>query len=110
MAATGPKVAKTIQEAFNESFRLPKAFEIIQAPNSAKLPNNRASTITVLQECSEFWFRCDQQSRENLIKYVNRMDQESREYFYNAVEKDSGQSKSDILNLEFLHERLGLAL
>lgn len=107
-AAVGPLAAQAFREEYNEAIQLPYPWEVAQSPNSCRIPSSGVGKAKLTTELSKYFVESDNQSRDSVLSYINRMGGEYTELFYNDLKGKFGQTPSDQKLLASIQKRLNI--
>ena len=107
-ACIGKLAAKAFTDYYNESIRLPNAWDIAQSPNSTRIPNNNSSIATLVNNISDYFVTSEDSVRDNLIAYTNRLPKEYRGLFVDVISSKLGKTPSDNKLVNDIKERLDI--
>lgn len=107
-AAVGPLAAQAFREEYDKAIQLPYPWEVAQSPNSCRIPNSGVGKAKLTTELSKYFVESDNQSRDSVLSYINRMGGEYTELFYNDLKGKFGQTPSDQKLLASIQKRLNI--
>ena len=107
-SAVGPMAAQEFREEYDEAIQLPYPWEIAQSPNSTRIPSSGVGKAKITTDLSKYFMESDQQSRDAVLSYVNRMGGEYAELFVNQMSKTLGDTPSEKKLLELVSKRLSI--
>lgn len=107
-SAVGDIQAKAFSEFYNESVTLPNPWEIAQSPGSARIPASQVSRVQIINICADYFLKTQEQSREGILQYMNRMEGEERELFADTVAQSLGRTPSDLRLIQTMKKRLAV--
>lgn len=109
-AAVGVIEAKAFSDFYNETMKLPYPHEIVQAPASQPIPPTSAGKASITAQLAEHFADSKDQSRDNILQYINRMDAEYGELFHQMIKEKLGQGATAKRMVEKVGEVLGVTL
>jgi hypothetical protein len=107
-AAVGMAAAKSFQEHYDESISLPYPWEIAQSPASARVPNNTIGKAKLTADLAEFFIGTQEQSRDALLIYMNRLEPEQAALFVQTLVEKLGDTPSDRKMIQNVKKRLNV--
>lgn len=107
-AAVGPMAAQSFREDYDEAIQLPYAWEIAQSPNSTRIPTTGVGKVKITTELGKYFLEAQEQSREAVLRYINRMGGEYAELFMTEIKNKLGTTSSDKKLIELTSKRLGI--
>lgn len=107
-SAVGMAAAKSLQEDYDEAISLPYPWEIAQSPSSARIPNNMIGKAKLTADLAEFWIGTQEQSRDAILIYMNRMDPEQASLFVQTISDRLGDTPTDRRMIKTIKDRLGV--
>lgn len=107
-AAVGSMAARSFKEEYDENIQLPYPWEIAQQPASARVPSNGVAKAALMTNCAEHFLKSEEQTRDNLLIYINRVGGEYSELFLSEIKGKLGDTPSDKRLLEQTSERLNI--
>ncbi len=107
-AAVGMAAAKSFQEHYDEAISLPYPWEIAQSPNSARIPNNTIGKAKLVSDLTDFFIGTQDQSRDAILQYMNRMEPEQCALFAQMMVEELGDTPSDRRMIDNIKERIGV--
>jgi len=105
-AAVGFMEGKAYIEFFNEHMTVPYPWEVAQSASSIRIPTSAIARAELTEDLAKHFMESGAQSREALLLYINRNDDETRALFASLVEQKLGQTASDIALMEDINKRL----
>lgn len=108
-AAVGSAAAKAFQEHYDESISLPYPWEIAQSPSSARIPVNTIGKAKLTNDLAEFFIDTQEQSRDAILVYMNRMEAEQAALFVQTVIEKIGDTSSDRRMIDNIKKRLNVS-
>lgn len=109
-AAVGVIEARAFVDFYNGTMILPYPHEIVQAPASQPIPPTGAGKASITAQLAEHFVDSKDQSRENILQYINRMDAEYAELFHQMIKEKLGQGASAKRVAEKAGQVLGVTL
>lgn len=107
-SAVGMAAAKSFQEDYDEAISLPYPWEIAQSPSSARIPNNMIGKAKLTSDLADFWIGTQDQSRDAILTYMNRMDPEQSTLFVQILSEKLGDTSTDRRMIQNIKQRLGV--
>lgn len=108
LGAVGPLAAKAFKDYYDESMSMPPVWEIAQSPHSVRIPSSIAAKTKLIEELIGYWMASNEQTRDNVLAYVNRIGGDPSSMFHRGLTKQLGTSPSDIALGEEIAKRLGI--
>lgn len=109
-AAVGVAAAKSFQEHYDESIKLPYPWEIAQSPGSSRIPDSTIGKAKLTADLAEHFLETQEQSRDAILQYMNRMDKEHASLFAQIIAEKLGDTHSDRALVESIKKRLKVQL
>ena len=107
-AAVGSMAARSFKEEYDENIQLPYPWEIAQQPASSRIPSNGVAKAALMTNCAEHFLKSEDQTRDNLLIYINRVGGEYSELFLSEIKGKLGETPSDKRLLQETSERLNI--
>lgn len=107
-AAVGPMAARSFKEEYDENIQLPFPWEIAQSPASSRVPSAGVAKARLMSDLSKFFMESDNQTRNNVMIYVNRVGGEYSELFLNEIKNKLKDTPSDKQLLNDTAQRLNI--
>ena len=107
-SCVGDIAAHAFVEHYNESVSLPYPWEVAQSPASARIPGSSIGQVQMVNNLVEYFFEAEENSRNGVLQYLNRMDGEMRELFAETLESKMGSTASDMALLKKVKQRLNI--
>jgi hypothetical protein len=107
-ACVGTAAARTFREDYDEQVSLPYPWEIAQSPSSTRIPSTTVGKVKVIGQLADYFVKSDNQARDSVLTYVNRIGGEHSELFAKEVKDKLGTTSSDLDLIQDIEERLGL--
>lgn len=107
-AAVGSMAARSFREDYDEAIQLPYTWEIAQSPASSRVPNTHVGKVQITQQLADYFLQVDNQSREGVMQYMNRLGGEYAAFFYKHIEDKLGSTASDKRLVEQVASRLNI--
>lgn len=107
-AAVGMAAAKSFQEHYDEAISLPYPWEIAQSPSSARIPNNMIGKSKLTADLAEFFIGTQDQSRDAILVYMNRMEPEQAALFVQTIVEKIGDTPTDRRMIQNIKKRLNV--
>jgi len=109
-AAVGTTAAKSFQEHYDESISLPYPWEVAQSPGSARIPGSTIGKAKLTADLAEHFIDTQEQSRDAILQYMNRMDREHAGLFAQIIAEKIGDTASDRRLIDDIKKRLKVQL
>lgn len=107
-AAVGSMAARSFREEYDENIQLPYPWEIAQQPASSRIPSNGVAKAALMTNCAEHFLKSEDQTRDNLLIYINRVGGEYSELFLSEIKGKLNDTPSDKRLLTETSERLNI--
>ena len=107
-AAVGMAAAKSFQEHYDEAISLPYPWEIAQSPSSARIPNNTIGKAKLVADLADFFIGTQDQSRDAILQYMNRMEPEQSALFTQIMVEKLGDTPTDRRMIQTIKKRLNV--
>lgn len=107
-ASVGTMCAKSFQEHYDASMQLPYPWEVAQSPASTKIPSTTMGRAKLTSDLAEHFVDTQEQSRESILQFMNRMDGECTALFAEIIKEKLGTTQSDQRLLEEVKKRLNV--
>lgn len=107
-AAVGPMAAQAFREEYDEAIQLPYPWEIAQSPNSVRIPNSGMQKAKLTEDLVKYFIDSDDQTRDKVMCYINRIGGEYNELFYTRIKQNLGETPSDKKMLDAIGKRLNI--
>jgi len=107
-ACVGPLVAQQFREEYDEAIQLPYPWEVAQSPNSCRIPITGVGKAKMMTDLAKYFNESDDQSRDQVMCYVNRVGGEYTALFYNEIKGYFGNTPSDKKLLDSIGKRLNI--
>ena len=109
VGAVGPICARSFRDEYNDAIALPTAWEVAQSPASARIPTNQVGKAKLTDELGEYFLQSDQQTRNAILRYMNRIGGEFAVLFVNKIKDGLPMtSQSDHKLVEEVTNRLSV--
>lgn len=108
-SAVGYMEAKAFIEDFNEQMVIPYPWEVAQSASSVNVPTSAIARAELTQELAKHFIDSGAQTREALLVYMNRNNDEDRSLFCTLIKETLGETISDLALLEDINKRLTVA-
>jgi hypothetical protein len=105
-AAVGFMEGKAFIEFYNERMTIPYPWEVAQSASSIRIPTSAIARAELTEELAKHFMESGAQSREALLVYMNRNDNEARALFCSLIEQALGQTISDVSLMDDINKRL----
>lgn len=106
--AVGFMAARAFRDEYDESIQLPYPWEVAQSPSSTRIPPTNVGKAKMITELSKFFIEADEQSRDSVLSYVNRIGGEYSELFLKQIKDKLGSIFSDQKIIEKTRKRLSI--
>ena len=107
-SAVGVMAARSLREDYDEAISLPYAWEVAQSPSSTRIPATNIGKAKLITQLSDFFITSNQDARNNLLTYVNRVGGEYSELFVKQIKDRLGQTQSDMRLISEIERRLSI--
>lgn len=107
-SSVGTFAAHAFAEHYNEAVTLPYPWEIAQSPGSARVPSSQIGRVQVINSLVEYYLKSQEQTRDGIIQYMNRMEGEDRELFSDSLAETLGNTQSDQRLIATVKKRLNV--
>lgn len=107
-ACVGPMAAQQFREEYDEAIQLPYPWEVAQSPNSCRIPTTGVGKAKMMSDLAKYFNESDDQSRDQVMCYVNRVGGEYTALFYNELKGYFGNTPSDMKLMEAIGKRLNI--
>ena len=107
-AAVGSHAARSFREEYDESIQLPYPWEVAQSANSIRIPPTNVGKAKMTSQLSEFFIKADEQSRDAVLCYMNRISGEYAELFLQQIKNSLGTTSSDRAMIDKVGKRLSI--
>ncbi|ANJ20826.1 ATPase [Roseobacter phage RD-1410Ws-07] len=107
-ACVGPMAAQQFREEYDEAIQLPYPWEVAQSPNSTRIPTTGVGKAKMMNELAKYFNESDDQSRDQVMCYVNRVGGEYTAMFYNELKQYFGDTPSDKKLMDAIAKRLSI--
>ena len=107
-ASVGTMAAKSFQEHYDEAMSLPFPWEVAQSPGSCRIPGTTIGKAKMTSNLADHFFEAQEQSRDAILQYMNRMDAEHSSLFAQMIKEKLGTTQSDQRLLEDIKKRLNV--
>ena len=108
-ACIGDITATSFKEHYNDAMTLPFDWDIAQSPSSTPVPTSEVGKAKVATSLAKYYIENDDDIRENISIYINRMYSESRTLFLKNIEDKLGKTLSDEKLLKSIKERIHIS-
>lgn len=105
-SSVGEIQAKAFTEHFNEAVTLPYPWDIAQSPGSSRIPGSQIGRVQVINSLTDYFLKSQEQTREGVLQYINRMDGEDRELFADSLAELLGSTPTDKALISKIKKRL----
>lgn len=107
-AAVGSMAARTFREEYDEAIQLPYPWEVAQSPSSTRVPPTNVGKAKLTTELCKYFHEADEQSRDAVLTYMNRIGGEYAELFIKQLKDLIGSTASDVKLLDKTSKRLSI--
>jgi hypothetical protein len=94
-SAVGVIAGQAFKEHYDESMQLPFPWDVAQSPSSVPIPSTNAAKAELTASLAEFFIETSEQSRDNLLQFMNRMGGEHSALFAQILVERLGNTVSD---------------
>lgn len=110
-SAVGKAASTAIREYYKETTTLPTPWDIAQAPQAVTVPLTTSGKATVIEDLVGYFLTQPDAIRDNILMYINRMENEHRASFVSTVKGKLGTSPSEVKLVktisDILHVNIG---
>lgn len=107
-ASVGFSAARAFREDYNEAIQLPYPWEVAQSPSSTRVPNTTIGKAKLTAELAKFFLESADQTRDNVLQYMNRIGGEHSALFLQTLKESLGATPSDQRLLDSVSKRLSI--
>jgi hypothetical protein len=107
-SAVGMAAGQAFKDHYDEAISLPYPWEIAQSPSSARIPNNGIGKAKITSDLVDFWIGTQDQSRDSILMYMNRMEPEHAALFVQTLKEKLGDTSTDRRMIENVKKRLNV--
>lgn len=107
-AAVGTMAAQSFKEHYDETMQLPYAWDVAGSPTSTRIPSTTIGKAKLTSNLAEYFIGTQEQSRDAILVFMNRMDSEHSALFAEIIAENLGSSASDIRLIEDVKKRLNV--
>lgn len=107
-ASVGTSAARAFREEYNEAIQLPYPWEVAQSPSSTRVPTTTIGKAKLTSELAKFYLESADQTRDNVLQYMNRIGGEHAALFLQTIREDLGSTPSDQRLLDTVAKRLSI--
>lgn len=107
-AAVGTIAAQSFKEVYNEALTIPEVWDVAQSPSSCVIPGTLIGKATLTNKLGDYYMGSDEQVRDKILQYMNRMDSEHRALFSQTIKDELGSSPSDNALIKSINKRLNI--
>lgn len=107
-SAVGTIAGQSFKEHYDETMQLPYPWEVAQSPSSTKIPPTTAGKAELTSNLADFFIETSEQSRDSILQFMNRMDNEHSSLFAQILIEKLGQTASDKKLIEDVKKRLNV--
>ena len=84
-AAIGEVAADQFRLDYDKVLDVPAAWEVAQNPTGTQVPNTGTGKSKIITELTDYYSRCPDAGKDNMLVYVNRLGGEYSQVFYNGL-------------------------
>lgn len=106
ISAVGTIGGQGFFEHYNDTIKIPYPWEVAQSPSSVKIPSNGIGKAQLTSSLVEHFIKSQDQSRDAILKFMNRMPKEYSAVFVENIQEQVGESISDLSLIKEIKERL----
>lgn len=107
-AAVGAMAARSFKDEYDENIQLPYPWEIAQAPAAARIPNAGVAKAKLMDDLAKHFVESDDQTRDSLLIYINRVGGEYSELFLSHIKTKMGDTPREKRLITETSERLNI--
>lgn len=107
-SAVGVSAAKSFQEFYDESISVPYPWDVAQSPSSTRIPPTTMGKAKLTADLAEHFIETQEQSRDAILQYMNRMDGEHSALFAQILSEKLGNTVSDQRLIASVKKRLNV--
>ncbi len=107
-AAVGELAAQSFREEYDASIQIPYPWDVAQSPTSTKIPTTTIGKAQLTASLAEYFLESPEQTRDNLLQFMNRMDKEHSALFSQIIEEKTGSTTSDKALVSEIKKRLSV--
>lgn len=107
-ASVGELAAQSFREHYDSSMQVPYPWDVAQSPTSTKIPTTTAGKAQLTASLAEYFLESPEQTRDNLLQFMNRMDKEHAALFTQMITEKTGSTSSDKAMLSEIKKRLSV--
>lgn len=107
-SAVGTMAGAAFKEHYNENMQLPYPWEVAQSPSSTKIPATTMGKSKLTSSLAEHFIDTQEQSRDSILQFMNRMDKEHSALFAQILVEKLGSTTSDIALIAEVKKRLSV--
>lgn len=96
VSCVGEISAQAFADFYDEGMSIPFPWDVAQSPSSVKVPTDGISRQTLTEDLAEHFIDTQDQTRDSLLIYMNRMPAENCAMFAQIIQEKLGQTQSDI--------------
>lgn len=109
-AAVGITAGKSFQEHYDESISVPYPWEVAQSPSSTRIPATTIAKAKLTADLADHFIDTQEQSRDAILQFMNRMDPEHASLFAEIVKEKIGDTSSDRALIASIKKRLNVTI
>lgn len=107
-ASVGELAAQSFREHYDSAMQLPYPWDVAQSPTSTKIPSTSIGRAQLTSDLAEYFLKSPEQTRDNLLQFMNRMDKEHSALFTQLITEKVGSTVSDTRLVEDIKKRLSV--
>lgn len=107
-SAVGTIAGQSFKEHYDEAIKLPNPWEVAQSPSSTPIPSTTIGKAKLTADLAEHFIDTQEQSRDAILKFMNRMDPEHAAMFTQMLVEKLGNTASDVKLIEKTKVRLNI--
>lgn len=107
-SAVGTMAGQSFKEHYDETMQLPYPWEVAQSPSSTKIPSTTMGKAKLTADLAEHFIDTQEQSRDSILVFMNRMDKEHAAMFAQMLSEKLGSTASDVKLVESVTKRLNV--
>lgn len=108
VSAVGSVAGQAFREHYDETMQLPYPWEVAQSPSSVKIPPTNMGKAKLTSDLAEHFIDTQEQSRDALLQFMNRMNGEYTALFAQILKEKLGSTASDERLIEDVKKRLNV--
>lgn len=107
-SAVGGIAGQSFRESYDEAITLPYVWEIAQSPASTRIPPTHIGKVKVIADLVDHFIDSQEQTRDNILTYVNRIRGEHAALFAKQIEDKLGNTATEKKTVESVQKRLDI--